>query len=106
MNVPGALHRFPRAVLLAMQNVGPGWFTVVMGTGILAICATISPVPIPFGHLAGILLWTLDAALFALMGSPELPRTRAAPSRRSRIRAQLSFGELRRWRASRSPSVF
>ena len=37
-----------------------------MGTGILAICATISPIPIPFGRSIGVALWSVDAVLFAI----------------------------------------
>ncbi|GAC1542092.1 MAG: TDT family transporter [Vulcanimicrobiaceae bacterium] len=51
---------------LGLDNVGPGWFTSIMGTGILAITATISPIQIPFGHAAGVALWSADAVLFAL----------------------------------------
>ena len=52
-----------------VERVGPGWFTSIMGTGILAICATISPVPIPLGHAIGIALWTADTVLFALFAA-------------------------------------
>jgi C4-dicarboxylate transporter/malic acid transport protein len=38
-----------------------------MGTGILAICATISPIRIPFGREIGVALWSVDTALFALL---------------------------------------
>jgi C4-dicarboxylate transporter/malic acid transport protein len=40
-----------------------------MGTGILAICVTISPVPIPFGHAFGVALWSVAAMLFALFAA-------------------------------------
>lgn len=50
----------------SLARVGPGWFTGIMGTGILAIVVTISPIPIPFGRALGIALWSVDAVLFAL----------------------------------------
>jgi C4-dicarboxylate transporter/malic acid transport protein len=49
----------------ALESAGPGWFTIVMGTGILAICATISPVEIPFARAFGAALWSIDVVLFA-----------------------------------------
>lgn len=51
---------------LGLDRVGPAWFTSIMGTGILAICATISPIPIPFGREIGIALWSCDALLFTV----------------------------------------
>jgi len=50
-----------------MDAAGPGWFTSVMGTGILAICLTISPIPIPFGAALGLALWGADTVLFAAL---------------------------------------
>ncbi len=50
-----------------IDSVGPGWFTSVMGTGILAICVTISPVSIPFGQPIGATLWAADGLLFAIL---------------------------------------
>jgi C4-dicarboxylate transporter/malic acid transport protein len=50
----------------SLDSVGPNWFTSIMGTGILAICATISPIPVPFGRAIGVALWSVDVVLFAL----------------------------------------
>jgi C4-dicarboxylate transporter/malic acid transport protein len=50
---------------LGAAGAGPAWFTIIMGTGILAICTTISPVPVPFARAIGIALWSVDTALFA-----------------------------------------
>ncbi len=52
-----------------LAEVGPAWFTSIMGTGILAICATISPIPIPLGRAIGVALWSVDAVLFALFAA-------------------------------------
>jgi C4-dicarboxylate transporter/malic acid transport protein len=40
-----------------------------MGTGILAVTATISPIPIPFGRQVGAVLWSVDAVLFLLFAA-------------------------------------
>jgi C4-dicarboxylate transporter/malic acid transport protein len=38
-----------------------------MGTGILAICLTISPIRVPFAQPVGLMLWAADAMLFAVL---------------------------------------
>ncbi len=58
--------QLPHIGRLGVERVGPAWFTSVMGTGILAIAATISPIPVPFGREIGVGLWSFDAILFAL----------------------------------------
>jgi C4-dicarboxylate transporter/malic acid transport protein len=55
-----------RYVRHAEASVGPAWFTSVMGTGILAICAFISPLQFPLLRMAGVALFCIDVALFAL----------------------------------------
>jgi C4-dicarboxylate transporter/malic acid transport protein len=52
---------------VGIEAAGPGWFTSVMGTGILAVCLMISPLPIPFGRALSLTLWSADTALFALL---------------------------------------
>ena len=49
----------------ADASVGPAWFTSVMGTGILAICAFVSPLPSPALLAIGRVLFLADVALFA-----------------------------------------
>lgn len=51
---------------LGLENVGPGWFTSIMGTGILAICIVISPVAVPFGHALAGALWLTATTLLAV----------------------------------------
>ena len=63
--LPG-IHVLPRVSRQWLDNVGPAWFTSIMGTGILAICATISPVPIPCGREIGVVLWSGAVVLFVL----------------------------------------
>jgi C4-dicarboxylate transporter/malic acid transport protein len=61
-----AIRAVRRLASVGLEGVGPAWFTTIMGTGILAICATISPVPVPLGNAIGVALWSVDAVLFAL----------------------------------------
>ena len=49
----------------SVRNAGPGWFTSVMGTGILAITLTLAPVELPLLAQLGRILFALDVALFA-----------------------------------------
>lgn len=64
---------------LSIKKVGAGWFTSIMGTGILAICVTISPVPIPMGPALGIVLWSVDTVLFAVFAALLIASTIRAP---------------------------
>jgi C4-dicarboxylate transporter/malic acid transport protein len=79
---------------IGLERVGPGWYTPVMGTGILAICATISPVPIPFGQTIGAALWSADLFGFVLVSAMWLlsivraPRAMAA-TLHDPVKAQL-----------------
>lgn len=52
---------------MAIQNISPGWFSCIMGTGILAICMTLSPVEIPLIEYAALGLWIVDVALFVFL---------------------------------------
>lgn len=45
------------------QAVSPGWFTSVMGTGILAICLKLSPLQIPGFATISLALWSGDAVM-------------------------------------------
>ena len=56
----------PKPGWLLIENAGPAWFTSIMGTGILAICLTISPIVIPFGRPVAVGLWSADALAFAV----------------------------------------
>jgi C4-dicarboxylate transporter/malic acid transport protein len=78
------VRHLPHLGRLGLDSVGPGWFTSIMGTGILAICATISPIAVPFGRQIGVALWSVDAVLFAvfavlwIVSSIRSPRTLVA----------------------------
>ena len=60
------IRHVPHVARLGVDRVGPAWFTSIMGTGILAITATISPIPVPLGRPFAVMLWSVDALLFAL----------------------------------------
>jgi C4-dicarboxylate transporter/malic acid transport protein len=61
---PGLRTIGTRYVRHAEASVGPAWFTSVMGTGILGICAFVSPISFPLLRTAGVALFCLDVALF------------------------------------------
>jgi C4-dicarboxylate transporter/malic acid transport protein len=88
------VRHIPHLGRLGLDRVGPGWFTSIMGTGILAITATISPIPIPFGRAIGVALWSVDAILFAIfailwaIGSIRAPKT-LLETLRDPVRAQV-----------------
>ncbi len=49
-----------------VRQFTPNWFTVTMGTGILALALNQVPLAPPFLHVVAELLWWLDMVLFAL----------------------------------------
>ncbi len=48
----------------AHANVGPGWFTSVMGTGVFAIGLQIAPIHFALFHALAVAVFALDVALF------------------------------------------
>ncbi|WP_317997148.1 hypothetical protein [Vulcanimicrobium alpinum] len=65
----------------AILAAGPGWFTSVMGTGILAITLTVAPVQLPIVRHLGAVLFAIDVAMFVgftllwTIGIARSPRT-------------------------------
>lgn len=59
--------------------VGPGWFTSVMGTGILGISLVASPLSIPGATDAGFAVWALAALVFAVIAPLLVVRAIVAP---------------------------
>jgi C4-dicarboxylate transporter/malic acid transport protein len=64
----------PRAVPQAglceiIRQFTPNWFTVTMGTGILALALDRFPVAVPGLHLAGTVLWLVNILLFTVIGA-------------------------------------
>jgi len=66
---PGIRETGTRYARHAEASVGPAWFTSVMGTGILAICAFISPLQMPPLRTAGVALFCIDVVLFAIFSA-------------------------------------
>jgi C4-dicarboxylate transporter/malic acid transport protein len=62
---PGQILR--RTLALIIASLSPLWFTSVMGTGILAICAALSPVHLPLLIGLSLALWAGDALLLAVL---------------------------------------
>jgi tellurite resistance protein TehA-like permease len=52
---------------MAVRHANPGWFTSVMGTGILAVCAALSPVALPMLHQLSMVIWVGAVALLAII---------------------------------------
>ena len=52
-----------------IRQFTPNWFTVTMGTGILALALNQVPVPLPFLHTLGEAAWLLNIALFTLFSA-------------------------------------
>ena len=49
-----------------IRNFTPNWFTVTMGTGVLALALNQFPLEIPGIHSAAVTLWLADIVIFAL----------------------------------------
>jgi C4-dicarboxylate transporter/malic acid transport protein len=49
-----------------VRQFTPNWFTVTMGTGILALALNQLPLPVPHAHEAAEALWALNIVLFTL----------------------------------------
>ncbi|MDD2705635.1 MAG: TDT family transporter [Acidocella sp.] len=60
---PFAHHSHPADVI---RNFTPNWFTVTMGTGVLALALNQLPATSPLVHELAILLWGANIGLFAL----------------------------------------
>ncbi len=52
---------------LVFANLGPNWFAVVMGTGIVATAAATLPVRIPGLHNFGLIMWVISAVLLVAL---------------------------------------
>lgn len=56
--------RVRRGLAEIVRQFTPNWFTVTMGTGILALAVNQFPLPIPYVHEVGRALWLLNIVLF------------------------------------------
>jgi hypothetical protein len=66
---------------LAVRHANPGWFTSVMGTGILALCAALSPVALPMLRQFSMLLWLGAVILLVCVTLCWLAQTIQQPQR-------------------------
>jgi C4-dicarboxylate transporter/malic acid transport protein len=62
---PGRMLR--RIPVRIVTNLSPLWFTSVMGTGILALCAALSPVHLPVLAGLSVVLWAGATSLLAVL---------------------------------------
>jgi C4-dicarboxylate transporter/malic acid transport protein len=60
---PFADHDHPREIV---RQFTPNWFTVTMGTGVLALTLNLFPFHLPALHVIGVVLWLLNIGLFIL----------------------------------------
>ena len=58
---PFAHHEHPREIV---RQFTPNWFTVTMGTGVVALAINQFPVDLPVLHQAGAVLWLVNIGLF------------------------------------------
>jgi C4-dicarboxylate transporter/malic acid transport protein len=58
-----------KPVAEVVRNFTPNWFTVTMGTGVLALALNQFPLDIPGIHHIAVTLWLADIGLFAVFGS-------------------------------------
>jgi C4-dicarboxylate transporter/malic acid transport protein len=89
--------RFGLAFSAAIGNVGPAWFTSVMGTGILAIGLAIAPLNVPALRYPAIGLFVLAVVMFVTFAA--LWAVQIAGSRQA-LRASLAdAGKAQAWGA-------
>lgn len=72
---------------MAVRHANPGWFTSVMGTGILAVCAALSPVALPMLHPLSMVIWLTAVVLLAVIALCWLAQSIQQPQR---LRLSLS----------------
>jgi C4-dicarboxylate transporter/malic acid transport protein len=60
---PFAHHDHPREIV---RQFTPNWFTVTMGTGVVAMAVNQFPIHLPILHQAGAVLWMVNIGLFLL----------------------------------------
>ena len=81
----GNVLQAPPRLLAAIRQFTPNWFTVTMGTGILALAVNQFPAAIPGLHAAGQTLWLLNILLFSLFSALYVARWVLFPTEARRI---------------------
>ncbi len=77
--------RSPASLRETVRQFTPNWFTVTMGTGILALALNQFPVAIPGLHSIAEALWVLNIALFSLFSALYTARWLLFPQQALRI---------------------
>jgi C4-dicarboxylate transporter/malic acid transport protein len=85
LNGAGAVFGAPPRFLNAIRQFTPNWFTVTMGTGILALAINQFPSAAPGLHAAGQALWLINIALFGLFSALYAARWILFPAEARRI---------------------
>jgi len=85
LNPPGETLQAPPRLLNTIRQFTPNWFTVTMGTGILALAVNQFPVAIPGLHDVGQVLWLVNIGLFALFSALYAARWLLFPAEARRI---------------------
>ena len=85
LNPSGETLQAPPRLLNAIRQFTPNWFTVTMGTGILALAVNQFPVAIPGLHDVGQVLWLVNIGLFALFSALYAARWLLFPAEARRI---------------------
>ena len=85
LNPPGETLQAPPRLLNTIRQFTPNWFTVTMGTGILALAVNQFPVAVPGLHEVGQVLWLVNIGLFALFSAFYAARWLLFPAEARRI---------------------
>jgi len=85
LNPSGETLQAPPRLLNAIRQFTPNWFTVTMGTGILALAVNQFPVAVPGLHDVGQVLWLVNIGLFALFSALYAARWLLFPAEARRI---------------------
>jgi C4-dicarboxylate transporter/malic acid transport protein len=81
----GEAFQAPPRLLNAIRQFTPNWFTVTMGTGILALAVNQFPAAVPGLHAVGQALWLVNIGLFALFSALYAARWVLFPAEARRI---------------------
>jgi len=85
LNPSGETLQAPPRLLNTIRQFTPNWFTVTMGTGILALAVNQFPAAIPGLHDVGQVLWLVNIGLFALFSALYAARWLLFPAEARRI---------------------
>jgi tellurite resistance protein TehA-like permease len=78
----GAWRRLARLAAAVREDVMPGWFASVMGTGIVAVAATLLPGHVPGVREVAVAMWAAAAVLLVVLLGAAAGRSRGGVVRR------------------------